>query len=393
MRALVEGTLGPDDESVRTHIDQCLGCRGCETVCPSGVPYGELLEATRATIAESRPLPSVARLILWVFARRARLAVAIAGARLLRGSGLASLLALLPGRVGFAMAMLASTRRPGRGAPWPGGARTGGRPAAAAGDSAASASRGRSAILRGCVMDGLFHETNRATLRAVQRAGYEVVDVPGQGCCGALHAHAGDLAGARELARANVAAFARSGATVIVTNAAGCGAMLESYGHLLADDPEWAERAARVSAAAQDVSEVVASSLPTAAAGPAADPTGATVRVAYDPPCHLLHAQRVSGPPVAMLSAVPGLDLVPLTDADQCCGAAGIYNLLEPRISESVLAAKLSHITASGASWVATGNPGCLMQIGAGLRRAGSKVRVIHPVELWDKYGGEEKPG
>ncbi len=233
-------------------------------------------------------------------------------------------------------------------------------------------------------MDGLFRETNRATVRAVRRAGFEVIDAPGQGCCGALHAHAGDLEGARELARANVDAFARSGVSVIVSNAAGCGAMLESYGHLLADDPEWAERAARVAVAARDVSEVVAPFVGTPAGSDhaAQTPDAPPVRVAYDPPCHLLHGQRVSAPPLAMLAAVPGIELVPLTDAEQCCGAAGIYNLLQPGISESVLAAKLAHIAASGAAWVATGNPGCLMQIGAGLRRAGSRVGVVHPVDM-----------
>jgi glycolate oxidase iron-sulfur subunit len=278
------------------------------------------------------------------------------------------------------MAMLASTARP-RSAPWHRARRANETDSTASPD--ATSGRGRAAFLRGCIMDGLFRETNRATVQAVRRAGFEIVDVPGQGCCGALHAHAGDLDGARELARANVAAFARSGATVIVTNAAGCGAMLESYKHLLADDPEWAERAAHVAAAARDVSEVVA---PFVGATVSSDvsPTPATmpVRVAYDPPCHLLHAQRVSSPPLAMLAAVPGIELVPLTDADQCCGAAGIYNLLQPRISESVLAAKLANISASGAAWVATGNPGCLMQIGAGLRRAGSRVRVVHPVDM-----------
>lgn len=235
-------------------------------------------------------------------------------------------------------------------------------------------------------MQGLFRSTNAATVRAVRNAGYEIVDVPDQGCCGALHAHAGDLAGARALARANVAAFTRAGATTVVSNAAGCGAMLESYGHLLADDPEWAERAARVSASAQDVSEVVAPTL-----APAARPSGRAdappLRVAYDPPCHLLHAQRVVEPPLALLAAVPDIELVPLADADQCCGAAGIYNLLEPTISEAVLAAKLAAIAASGASCVVTGNPGCLMQIGAGLRRAGSRVRVRHPVEVLEERG------
>src|SRR5579862_6329595 len=215
MRALVEGTLDADDPSVQTHIDRCLGCRGCETACPSGVPYGELLEATRATLARDRPLPVLARLILWVFAKRSRLAVAMAGARALRTTRIAAVLARLPGRLGFAMAMLASTA--GR-TPWTRGSGS----APARPTPAAAPPRGRAAILRGCVMDGLFARTNEATIRAVAKAGYEIVDVPAQGCCGALHAHAGDLAGARALARANVAAFVESGASVIVSNAAGC---------------------------------------------------------------------------------------------------------------------------------------------------------------------------
>jgi glycolate oxidase iron-sulfur subunit len=377
MRALVEGTLTVDDPSVHTHIDRCLGCRACETVCPAGVPYGALLEATRATLTPHHPLPVIARAILWVFRERGRLRIAIGAARMLRATGLATLLARLPGRFGFSMAMLASTRRATRVTP-----RT---PALRPPDARpADVVPGSAALLRGCVMDGLFRETNAATVRAVRRAGYVIVDAPGQGCCGALHAHAGDLEGARALARANVAAFAASGATVVVTNAAGCGAMIESYGHLLADDRVWAARAGQVAASARDVSEVVAPGLTSR------PPTGAVVRrepavrVAYDPPCHLMHAQRVIDPPLAILAAVPGIDLVALADADQCCGAAGIYNLLQPAVSEAVLAAKVAHIAASGAAWVATGNPGCLMQIGAGLHRAGSTTRVVHPIDLLD---------
>lgn len=391
MRALLDGTLTADDESVHTHIDRCLGCRGCETVCPSGVPYGELLEATRATLVQSRPLPRIARAILWVFASRQWTVAAMAAARLLRATRVAALLARLPGRLGFSLAMLASTVRPARVAsrarsepPLPAG------PPAATNTHGGDPTRERVALLTGCVMEGLFRETNRATVRALQRAGYSVVDVPAQRCCGALHAHAGDAAGARALARANVAAFAASGATYVVTNAAGCGAMLESYGHLLADEPEWNERAVQVAASVRDVSEVVA---PRLAPWRSPDPAGrdvAPVRVAYDPPCHLMHAQRVTEPPLAMLAAVPGIALVPLVDAEQCCGAAGIYNLLQPAVSESVLAPKLAHIATSGAAWVTTGNPGCLMQIGAGLRRSGSAVRVVHPIDLLDQaFGGQ----
>jgi glycolate oxidase iron-sulfur subunit len=361
MRAVLEGELPVGDPDVRTHIDRCLGCRGCETACPSGVPYGHLLEATRATLAEHRPAPLLARLILWVFARRWALRPALLGGRLLRAMGLAALLARLPGRAGFAMAMLASTR-----------------PRLEGGDYAVpAATRERAAVLRGCVMEGLYGHVNAATRRTLAANGYALADAPGQRCCGALHAHAGDLETARELARANVEAFERSGAERIVVNAAGCGAMMKEYGHLLAGDPAWAERAGRVAARVRDVSEALAD------AGPA--PGGALpLRVTYDAPCHLLHAQRVARAPLRVLEAVPGLELTPLTDADMCCGSAGIYNLIEPDTSDAVLEPKLRHIAATGAPWVATGNPGCLMQIGAGLRRAGIAAHAVHPVELLD---------
>jgi glycolate oxidase iron-sulfur subunit len=366
MRALLDGELALGDPDVRTHIDRCLGCRGCETACPSGVPYGHLLEATRATMAAERPAPLVARLVLAVFARPALLRPALWGARLLRATGLPALLARLPGRLGFAMAMLASTR------PVLHGARHA---------SAPAPTRDRVAILRGCVMEGLYGHVNRATERTLAVNGYDLTDAPGQRCCGALHAHAGDLDAARALARANVEAFERSGAGLVAVNAAGCGAMMKEYGQLLADDPAWAARAAAVSARVRDASELLA------AAGPL--PGGPLpLRVTYDAPCHLLHAQRVAAPPLRVLDAVRGLTLAPLTDADMCCGSAGIYNLVEPDTSDAVLAPKLHHIAATGAELVATGNPGCLMQIGAGLRRAGSPVRAVHPVELLDAAYG-----
>jgi glycolate oxidase iron-sulfur subunit len=244
-------------------------------------------------------------------------------------------------------------------------------------DLGVKATRGSVAVLDGCVMDGLFTRTNRATRRTLRANEYQITDAPGQVCCGALHAHAGDLDAARVLARKNIAAFEQTGAEFIVVNAAGCGAMMKEYGHLLADDPDWATRAASLSARVRDVSELLA------AAGPR---TGGPLpmRVTYDAPCHLIHAQRIVAPPLAVLRAIPELDLIPLTDAEQCCGAAGIYNLIEPETSDAVLAPKLRHIVSTGADWVTTGNPGCLMQIGAGLRRANARARVIHPVDLLD---------
>lgn len=234
-------------------------------------------------------------------------------------------------------------------------------------------------------MKGLYAHANRATARTLRVNGYRVESVPGQGCCGALHAHAGEADTARALARVNIAAFERSGVEFIAVNAAGCGAMMKEYGVLLARDEAWAERARAMSARVLDVSELLA------AAGPVGGAAIAT-RVTYDAPCHLLHAQRVALAPMQLLRAIPGLDLVPLVDSDQCCGSAGIYNLVEPATSDAVLAPKLRHIAATDADLVATGNPGCLMQIGAGMRRAGMRQRGVHPVELLDaSYAGREK--
>jgi len=362
MRSLLEGTVKPDDPSVQQHIDQCLGCRACEPVCPSGVPYGQLLEATRATLRESRPTPFIARLILFVFARGWLLRPAMFFSRFLAATPIPSLLSGVKGRLGFAMAMLASTGRSIERSPY---------------TAVSRGERGRVATLRGCVMDGLFSATNRATARVLRVNGYATVDAPGQQCCGALHAHAGDLENARKLARRNIAAFEKSGAEFVAVNAAGCGATMKEYGHLLKDDTDWHERASAFGSRVRDVSELLA------AAGPRAG--GALpIRVTYDAPCHLQHAQRVTQAPLSVLAAIPGLELVPLHDSDQCCGSAGIYNLIEPATSDAVLAPKLANIRATGAPWVATGNPGCLMQIGAGLIRAEIPARSIHPVDLLD---------
>jgi glycolate oxidase iron-sulfur subunit len=362
MRSLLEGTVKPDDPSVQQHIDQCLGCRACEPVCPSGVPYGQLLEATRATLRESRPTPLIARLILFVFARGWLLRPAMFFSRFLAATPIPSLLSGVKGRLGFAMAMLASTGRSIERSPY---------------TATGRGERGRVATLRGCVMDGLFSATNRATARVLRVNGYATVDAPGQQCCGALHAHAGDLDSARKLARRNIAAFEKSGVEFVAVNAAGCGATMKEYGHLLKDDPEWHDRASKFGSRVRDVSELLA------AAGPRAG--GALpIRVTYDAPCHLQHAQRVTQAPLSVLAAIPGLELVPLHDSDQCCGSAGIYNLIEPATSDAVLAPKLANIRATGAPWVATGNPGCLMQIGAGLIRADISAKAIHPVDLLD---------
>ena len=368
MRALVDGTLPTSDPDVRTHIDRCLGCRACETACPSGVPYGHLLEATRATLTAERPNPLIVRLILFAFARPALLRAAMFGGRLTRALRLSRLLARLPGRIGFAMAMLESTRSPLPRRSY---------------QPRSDGSRGAVAVLQGCVMDGLFAETNRATSRTLAANDFSIVEAPGQRCCGALHAHAGDVDTARTLARANIIAFEQSGAELIAVNAAGCGAIMKEYGGLLADDAAWKDRATTFASRVRDVTELLA------AAGPRPG-APVPVTVTYDAPCHLLHAQHIASPPLRVLAAVPGLVLMPLAESEQCCGSAGIYNLVEPDTSERVLEPKLRHIAATGAALVATGNPGCLMQIGAGLHQARMSARAIHPVDLLDaSYAAE----
>lgn len=371
MREVLEGALAPTDGAVNEHIARCLGCRACETACPSGVPYGWLLEATRATLAEHHPKPWVSRAVLAVFKHPRLLGAAMAMSRLFRATRIPRLLARLPGRLGFASAMLAST------APVRGRRRY---------EAKGTGARGSVAVLTGCVMEGLLTEANRATERVLVVNDYALAPAPAQRCCGALHAHAGDLEGARDLARDNIAAFEASGAEYVATNSAGCGAMMKEYGHLLAEDPAWHARAESLARRVRDVSELLA------AAGPKA---GAPVeaRVAYDAPCHLLHAQRVALPPLQLLGAIPGMSLLPLADADRCCGAAGIYSLIEPEVSNAVLDRKLADIDASGAQFVATGNPGCLMQIGAGLVRARGGRGAIHPVELLDESYARERQG
>jgi glycolate oxidase iron-sulfur subunit len=394
MRALERNEIGSDDDALMQHLDACLGCRGCEPVCPSGVAYGRGLETARERLFEERGLPPLARTVLGVFRYEALWRTLFTGARALRATGLPRLMSGA-GRVGFGMGMLAASagRRGGRreiatllssranardlAGAFPGPADKIPRSAR---DDNTPLPRPRPtaptvAMFNGCVMDTLFRHVNDATRRTLEFNGYDVIEVAGQSCCGALHEHAGDRSTAAALARRNVAALAGS-ADYIVTNSAGCGALLKEYGHLLHGDTE----AATVGAKVRDVSELLA------AAGPR---PGAPLEldVAYDAPCHLQHAQQVHEAPLAVLRAIPGLGLRLLPGSDRCCGSAGIYSVLRPGMARAVLASKIEAIAAAEPRprVVATGNPGCLMQIGAGLIAAGLDIAVAHPVELLDE--------
>ena len=366
MRALEQGELSADDASLTIHLDRCLGCRACEPVCPSGVGYGRGLEAARAVITERRGAPLLARLALWALTTPAVAGIVYGLARALRSSGLPAKLAGW-GRLRFAMGMLAASRSE------KGGESRRKMEKVTSSDLLRPAPSSPVLLFRGCVMQGLFRHVHDATIRTLAVNGYAVREGAGGVCCGALHAHAGLLEEARGLARANVAALGADGDEVIVVNSAGCGAMLREYGHLLPDEPAAAALAARV----RDVTELLA------ARGPA---PGAPLdrRVAYDPPCHLLHAQRVADAPLAVLGAIPVLQLLTVPDAEQCCGSAGLFTLVQPEMSRAVLAPKLERLRAAAPQVVATGNPGCVMQLGAGLRAAGVRATLCHPVELLD---------
>ncbi|HVF44869.1 MAG TPA: heterodisulfide reductase-related iron-sulfur binding cluster [Pyrinomonadaceae bacterium] len=388
MRAVEEGRLALASRTFTRHIDRCLGCRACESACPAGVEYGQLLEAARADISEAGSRKGwtsrLLRLVLrHVWLKPARLKLAFTLARAFRDSRLPRLLLrtraskLLPSRAEFALALLDSSSPAALHARGAEGA------AVESNDARASATSNEdekvALLFEGCVTEGLFARVNRATARVLAANGCAAVRTRGQVCCGALHAHAGDLEGARTLARQNVEAFESEGSAPVVTNAGGCGAMLVSYAHLLADDAEYAERARAFSARVRDVSQ----QLSATGVREAAPLEG--LCVTYDASCHLLHGQGARVEPLRVLGSIPGLRLSPLEGADVCCGGAGVYNLLEEELSARVLGEKLRHVEETGATVLATGNPGCHMQLGAGARLRGMRLAVCHPVELLEE--------
>jgi glycolate oxidase iron-sulfur subunit len=245
--------------------------------------------------------------------------------------------------------------------------------------ASAQEERGRATLFEGCVMPDLFSPVHEATVRVLLHNGISVGVPRRQGCCGALHLHMGDRETARRLARANIEAFEKDAQGPIVVNAAGCGAMLKEYDRLLADDPAFAERARAFSRRVRDISEFLISFGIDRKMG------RLDLRVTYDDPCHLLHAQGIRTAPRELLRAVPGIQLVELRDADRCCGSAGIYNITQPEMAERILEEKIANIVRSGAQVVATANPGCLLQIQAGLRARNLPIRTVHPVELLDQ--------
>lgn len=364
MRAAAEGRVGLTRTFTR-HLDLCLGCRACETACPSGVPFGRLLEQTRGQIERhgSRPLAQrlLASLVLSLFPYPGRLAPTLAALAFYQRSGLqrlvraSGLLRLAP-RVAAMEALLPPLPR-------------GPSPELPELIPARGSRRGRAGLLLGCVQRYLFPSVNELTARLLSAAGYDVVIPRQQDCCGALHLHAGRLDEARRLARGVLAAFDQE-VDVVVANAAGCGSAMREYGHWLHDEP----RASGFAQAVRDVSELLVD----------ADFQFQRMEVAvtYHDPCHLIHGQRIRAQPRALLKKIPGLTLVELPESDLCCGSAGIYNLLEPETAGQLLELKVRRIAETGAQIVVTGNPGCLLQIAKGCRERGLAIELLHPVEL-----------
>ncbi|TDJ76388.1 MAG: 4Fe-4S dicluster domain-containing protein [Planctomycetota bacterium] len=382
MRAVAEDRIEANADFAE-EMDFCLVCRHCESVCPAGVEFGAMMEFTRDALAtRARPGP-LARLARWLgfrvvlpSRRWLRLTVTLLG--LAQRTGALRIAAPLLGLRGR---MLASFPRvPSRAERTPLPAST----------PAQGPARESAAVLEGCVMPELYGRVNRATVRSLAAAGVESRCAPDHVCCGALHAHNGDLAGARTLARGTIAAFDAlvddSGAPLpIVVNSAGCGAHMKEYGRLLADDPEWRERAAAFGARTRDFAEFLAEperrERLTAALREAAD-SAPTRPTTYDDPCHLCHGQGIRSEPRALLDCIPGVELLELEDAESCCGSAGIYSLLRPQDSQDVLDSKLAALRASGAEVLVTANPGCQLQWESGIRRAAMDVEVVHLAEV-----------
>lgn len=368
LRGLQEGRTQLTDEVVR-HLDLCLGCRACETACPSGVQYGALIEGARPFIEQHHTRPFGQRFKRWAMnALFPRLWGARLFALILRiggGLGLGRLArwGRLPARLRYWLGLLPA---------WGdvSGARLDERYAPI------GERRARVALLSGCVMSAVFGATNRATVKVLRHNGCEVLVPKDQGCCGALLQHNGDKHTALELAKHNVDVFGKLEVDALLVNAAGCGAMMKEYAELLKDEPAYAERAARLTGKMQDVAEFLD--------GLGLHPPTREVRAtaAYHDACHLAHGQGVRDQPRALLSAIPGLTLTPLPESDWCCGSAGTYNLTQPDMAARLLERKIGHIETTGADLVVTGNPGCLMQIRAGLQQRGLPTQAVHTLDL-----------
>jgi glycolate oxidase iron-sulfur subunit len=368
IKALADGLIEPTPAALG-HLDMCLQCRNCEAVCPSGVPYGHIMEGARAEVlrTERAPLSWKLRALFLreIVARPTRLRAVALGLRLYQRSGLRDLVERIPMLRDCAILAPAIHER------W---FRETGLIARPQGPT-----RMRVGLLSGCIMPLAYGRVHRATARALAGNGCEVIVPAAQVCCGALHAHNGDRRTAVELARRNVDAFLDAGVDAVVVNSAGCGAVMKEYGQLLAEDPRYRDSAKRFASLVWDVNEFLA-------ALPFQPPRSRlTIRVTYQDSCHLAHAQRIAEAPRQILKSIPSLELVEMEHADRCCGSAGVYSLTQATMSLALLNSKMAEFQRTGAQYLATANPGCMTHLEAGLRRHRLPGRVVHVVELLDR--------
>lgn len=374
MKSVAEGRLDLLDPLFGDEMTLCLNCRACEAVCPSGVRYGEILEASRAQLVQHQSPTARERLLRFLGfqlllgdMRRFRAANRLlrfyqrSGLRsIARRSGLLRLLGLEQAEQ--LMPELSERFVVADGSFFP----------------ALGQRRGRVALFVGCVMGTAYAHVHEATIRVLIRNGFDVALLTGQGCCGALHVHSGDPEGGRRLARRNIDALDSPYIDAVIVNAAGCGAALKEYPHLLRADHGYAERARAFSAKVRDVIEFLVER------GLAVQPGPLPMTVTYQEPCHLAHAQRITRQPRALLQTIPQLQLVEMAESALCCGSAGIYNLLRPAMASTLLQRKLDNALATGAQVIVSANPGCMLQLEAGLRARGVRVPVLHLIEVLD---------
>jgi glycolate oxidase iron-sulfur subunit len=381
MKMAAEGDASINETWVG-HFDACLGCMACMTACPSGVDYGKLIEATRAQIERRYQRPSAEkgfrRFLFSTFTHPERLSLLAAPLRLYQKSGLQTLARrigipkLLPKRLRAMETLLPQVPAPEK------------IPELI---PAQGERRRRVGLLLGCVQQVFFPHVNAATARVLAAEGCEVVAPATQSCCGALLVHTGEEEQAIQLARRTIDLFEKAEVDTVIINAAGCGSTVKDYGHLLRDDPEYAERAKAFSAKCRDILEFLAELEPRAPLKPlfaAGSPSDKPIRVAYHDACHLQHAQRVRSQPRVVLGRIPNLEIVEIPDAAICCGSAGIYNLVQPETAAELGDRKAGNVASVNPDMVVSGNPGCLLQLQSSLARAGRNVAVRHGIELVD---------
>ena len=384
MKAVNEGRIGITD-SVMRHWDLCIQCRACEVACPSGVPYGNLIEATMQQVADRRSPGyvngKIATLALnKLLPNQTLLSMVIGGMRMYQRFGVqkvmrkCGLLKLLPGNMGEledSMPTLPNEVFKASGQVY----------------RARGEVKAKVALLSGCVMPLIHGPEMNAVVRVLTRNGCEVVVTKEQGCCGAINSHVGDLDMTRELARRNVDAFLAEEVDYVVVASAGCGSRMKEYGHLLRDDAAYAEKAEALSAKVQDIHELLASL-------PIEPPKGhLPYRVTYQDSCHLSNAQRITAAPRQLLGSIPGIEFVELSNADKCCGAGGTYTITERDFSMRILDTKMRAVRQTQANVIATANPGCLMQLQYGVQRDGMPVQVKYITDLLDESYSKESNG